>query len=1415
MKKRNQLNPNYYILVLFFLSVLVLASGGMYHQKEKDAIQKNKHQELHAIARLKLKDLTQWQKERLSEARFFTQNQPFQHYELNFLKEKAFADSVLIQSFQHIMTNNRYANIFLVSAKDALLYSVDKTLTQLDSITRVKVQKTIASGEISIYDFYLCPTHHETHFEIMAPIKDANQVLGVLVFRINPADYLFPVLQEWPTPSPTAESYLVRRDGDSVLFINNLRHISNKPLTFKMPLTNSKVSAVKAINGHTGIFKGYDYRGKKVLSDINPVPNTQWYLISEIDQDEIYADFYRLSSFIWIITLITILLFIILFAYLYYLRKSSFYKELYLKKQELFEAQEEFRATLYSIGDGVITTDRQGIIKQLNPIAEKLTGYSENEARGKELSLVFRIINETTRETINNPVDKVLKEGIVVGLANHTLLIAKDGTEIPIADSGSPIRNNKGEIIGVVLVFSDQTSERNQQQILIESEEKYRSLIELMQPGLALHEMIYDAEGNPVDYRFLEVNPAFEKQIGLRRDMLIGKTVLEVLPHTEKIWIERYHQVVYTGKPASFDSYARELKRHYNVVAYPHKTNQFVVLAEDISNQIQIEQTLKLSEKRYRQVVENISDVVWTTDIHFNTTFISPSVKRLLGEPAEVYINRSIEKRMPPQSIKLVQQILAEEMEKERDPGIEKSRSRQLELELYRADGSLIWIGMNVSFIRDWQGNPTGFLGVSRDISQLKKTELMLRESEERFRLLAENSLDGIMITIPDGSILSANQAACDMLGMTEEEICLKGRNGILDLNDPRLNQLLSKRETESKIRGELNFIHKNGTKIPVEITSSVFHNSKGEPRTSMIIRNISERLSAEKELRDREKDYREVINRMNETIWIIDLKGNLLDVNQTASELLGYSKEELLSIGLEGIDANFVPEQIAALIESMPVDKTQFFETLHKAKDGTIIPVEINSSLFSYQGQQHILSVSRDIRKRIALERNIIESEETIRHLLNSTAEGIYGVDLEGKCTFCNNAAIKLLGYEQADELIGKNMHRLIHFANNKGEKHDEADCNIFNAFKQSKGTHADNEVFWKKDDSFFFVEYWSHPIINQGKLTGSVVTFLDITERKKVQDALNENYTLLKIAGKSARFGGWSVLIGENRIHWSDEVAAIHEEPSGFSPTIEQGMNYYAPEWRDLITEAFNQCLHKGIPFDLELEIITAKKNKLWVRAIGQAQHDENNNIIKTFGSFQDISTIKKAEKELENSRLALIRLIENLSGIAYRCYFDPNWTMDFISNACQKLCGYSDQDFYQHKISWEQIIHEEDRELVRKEIADKIAAQENYQLEYRIIDKNKNTKWVWEKGGRINNANEHEIILEGFITDITERKAAEEELMNLKNNLEQKVNEKTRELNERIADLERFHEATIDRELRMKELRDEIERLKGHSG
>ncbi|MCF8396307.1 MAG: response regulator [Melioribacteraceae bacterium] len=194
------------------------------------------------------------------------------------------------------------------------------------------------------------------------------------------------------------------------------------------------------------------------------------------------------------------------------------------------------------------------------------------------------------------------------------------------------------------------------------------------------------------------------------------------------------------------------------------------------------------------------------------------------------------------------------------------------------------------------------------------------------------------------------------------------------------------------------------------------------------------------------------------------------------------------------------------------------------------------------------------------------------------------------------------------------------------------------------------------------------------------------ELKARLEAEEKLKSNLTLLKIAGNSARFGGWSVNLQDNICTWSDAVADIHEMPHGFAPKVEKGISFYAPEWRDKIIQVFSACAEKGIPYDEEMEIITKTGKRVWVRAIGVAEKNENGKIIRVHGSFQDISDKKQ------------------------------------------------------------------------------LALQES-----------------------------------------------EANLRRMKEKLEVQVAEKTKELKERVEELERFHDATIQREFRIKELREEIEKLK----
>jgi len=847
---------NQLIIFGIVVSMFILLSGHFYFRQQKRETQEEKYNELRAIGQLKSNQLSQWYQERLSEANFFSTGLPYTQYAKSITERKSNEENLFRDALSRIMTNKRYENIYLLDEKGKLLFSVLPDFIFEEATTATWAKKVFQRGTIIVRDFYFCEIHQNVHYQIIAPIADEDKrVIAALVFNVNPYDYLYPLIQAWPTSSETAETILVRQEGDTVWYLNDLRHLSNADLRIGFSLNQTEKPAVRAALGETGFFEGPDYVSHIVLGDISKIPNTPWYLIVKTDISEVYAELNKRAMLVIIIDFLSIFFIGLTIIMLYHNRQRNIYKKLLINTSALYQSQKEFGAILYSIGDGVITTDNEGYVTHLNPVAERLTGWNEQEAKNRNIEEIFHIVNEETRARVENPGKKVLREGQIVGLANHTMLISRNGDGTPISDSGAPIKDAHDNIIGVVMIFNDQTEERRQKEALKESEEKHRNLVSKMQLGLAVHEIITDIEGNPVDYRFLYVNPAYERLTGLKSDDIMGRTVLEILPNTEKIWIERFCKTAITGMPDSFESYAQELHKFYSVLAYRYRQNEFAVIVEDITER--------------------------------------------------------------------------------------------------------------------------------------KKTENALRESE---------------------------------------------------------------------------------------------------------------------------KNYRELINGMNETVWVIDFEGNIIDVNKTAVDLLGYSKEELIGRNLVQIDSSLTGDAIANLAHTMPVDKLQIFETSHQTKEGRVFPVEIYSSLINYKGKKAILSIARDTTLRKQMEERLRKNEETIRLLFDSTAEGIYMIDMHGDITFCNKSALSLLGYNRTDELIGMNMHHLIHHPVNEGSTFPEKTYKIMQPL--GNATHNDNEVFRRKDGSCFPAEYWSYPVKSDDQIIGSVITFLDVSQRKYDE---NVQQTLYKIAQTS----------------------------------------------------------------------------------------------------------------------------------------------------------------------------------------------------------------------------------------------------------------------------------------------------------
>ena len=202
-------------------------------------------------------------------------------------------------------------------------------------------------------------------------------------------------------------------------------------------------------------------------------------------------------------------------------------------EKALQESEERYATTLASIGDAIITADIEGNITFMNAVAEDLTGWTFHEASMKLAKDVYNIINEHTRLKVENPVTKVLENGAVICLANHTVLIRRDGTEVAIDDSGAPIKDRKGNTLGVVLVFRDITERKLADEALKESEEKYRNLVERANDGITI------IQDGTVRY----ANPALAEIWGGSVEEIVGRPFTDFIDPDEipKV-VERYQQ---------------------------------------------------------------------------------------------------------------------------------------------------------------------------------------------------------------------------------------------------------------------------------------------------------------------------------------------------------------------------------------------------------------------------------------------------------------------------------------------------------------------------------------------------------------------------------------------------------------------------------------------------------------------------------------------------------------------------------------------------------------------------------------------------------------------------------------------------------------------------------------------------------
>ena len=471
MKNRTRLfNKQPFFIVISICMILFFSAGGYWlYSREVRVIREARYSELKAIAELKANQIISWRNERQSDA--------FKHASglisfafTQWIKtpEDALLKNIILERMETLKNMEGYDDLILADTNGDVLISVNPSASALDVHAKQWVVQTVSTSGVVFGDLFRCTICGRVHIDVMATVYGpGGRPAAILILRSDPETYLFPLIQLWPTPSRSSETLIVRKEGDSVLFLNTLRHHTESAvLNLRYPLSQTAMPEVQAALGREGYFEGMDYRGVGVIADLHAIPGSSWMMVAKVDSSEILAEVSTHRNVISLFVCLFIVLTVTMTAFFYNYRERTLYHKLFRAERGLREIQEELGATLYSIADGVISTNTSGSVNRMNPVAEQLTGWREVEALGKPLEQVFQIISELTRAEVKNPAERVVRENSVIGLANQILLISRDGTERPIAYSGAPIRNGKGKITGVVLIFRDRTERKQAEEAL-------------------------------------------------------------------------------------------------------------------------------------------------------------------------------------------------------------------------------------------------------------------------------------------------------------------------------------------------------------------------------------------------------------------------------------------------------------------------------------------------------------------------------------------------------------------------------------------------------------------------------------------------------------------------------------------------------------------------------------------------------------------------------------------------------------------------------------------------------------------------------------------------------------------------------------------------------------------------------------
>jgi PAS domain S-box-containing protein len=651
----------------------------------------------------------------------------------------------------------------------------------------------------------------------------------------------------------------------------------------------------------------------------------------------------------------------------------------------------------------------------LNPVAEIITGYTRAELMEMES---FDIIDPVFREQVKERV-ALRQKGEDVSPRYEIKIQTKNGEARWLEITAGPIRF-RGQPAVLATAF-DITERKRSEAALRESEEKYRTILQNMREGY------YEVD---LSGTIMFFNDSLSRIVGIPAERLNGLNHREYTdPETASRVHKAFNGVFRTGEPleglqyeiVTFEGVRKFLET--SVSLRRDSTGQisgFRGTVRDVSERKRAEEALRESEENYRTILQSIQDGYYEADLSGNLTFFNDSLCRIVGSSAERLKGLNNREYTDPETARSLYQAFNRVF-------CTGEHLEGFQYQIVRRDGVRRFLESSISLRRDSTGRISGFRGTIRDITDRKRAEEALRESEDRYRDLVEHSHDLICTHDLEGRILSMNQWAARVLGYDLEAA---SKMNLRDLLVPEFrsefDQYLHTVRTQGVAEGFMKVRTITGEARVIEYNNTLRTEGVAEPIVRAMARDITERKRAEEALRESQERYKTLFETASDSILILeaegDRAGSIVAANQAAAEMTGYTVEELLSLNIRDVITPEAARNRPGRFQRLAAGERLNFEVEQRRKDGTVFPVEVNAGPLMLGHKRYILGFNRDITQRKQAEKEV----NMLAHAIRSIQECVSITDNDDAVLFVNDAFLTTYGYER-DEVIGRRMLDLV----------------------------------------------------------------------------------------------------------------------------------------------------------------------------------------------------------------------------------------------------------------------------------------------------------------------------------------------------------------------------------------------------